>query len=106
VRYIQLIPETPSFNVPLPWPATVLDVVTESVVDAPAASVAVVEPEEAKATEAISGAEERLIVAVCVEALTFLIVKTFVNVRADGTVPNASESESTLPEAIAVLVPA
>jgi hypothetical protein len=84
----------------------VLEVVTDSVVDAPAASVAVVEPEEANATEAISGTEERLIVAVCVDALTFLIVKTFVNVRAEGTTPNDRERESTLPEAIGVLVPA
>ncbi len=44
--------------------------------------------------------------AVCVEPLTFVIVKTFVNVRAEGTVPNESDNESTLPEAIGVLVPA
>jgi hypothetical protein len=80
--------------------------VTDSVVDAPAASVAVVEPEEAKATFEISGTEERLIVAVCADELTFLIVNTLVNVRAEGTVPNERESESTLPEAIGVLVPA
>jgi len=84
----------------------VFEVVTESVVDAPAASVAVVEPDDANATETICGTEDSVSVAVAVELLTFLIVKTLVKVRADGTVPNASESESTFPDAIGVLVPA
>jgi hypothetical protein len=105
VRYSQLMPETASFSVPDPCPATVFDVVTETVVDAPAASVADVVPEEAKTIAEISGTEESVIVAVCVELETFFTVKTLVNVRADGTVPSASESEFTFPEAIGVLVP-
>jgi hypothetical protein len=35
-----------------------------------------------------------------------LIVNTLVNVRVEGTVPKERESESTLPDAIGVLVPA
>ena len=83
-----------------------LDVVTDSVVEAPAARVALVDPEEAKTADVISGMEDIVSAAVWVELPTFLIVNTLVNVRADGTVPNASESESTFPEAIGVLVPA
>jgi hypothetical protein len=90
---------------PEPCPATVEDVVTVSVVDPPGASVALVEPEEANTAEAICGAPERLRVAVCDELETFVIRKIEVIVRADGMVPNASESESTSPLAMLVDVP-
>jgi hypothetical protein len=84
----------------------VLDVVTDSVVDAPGASVAVVEPDEANAIDVISGTEDIVSVAVADALPTFFTVKRFVNVRADGTVPKTSESESTLPDATGVDVPA
>jgi len=42
---------------------------------------------------------------VCVAPLTFVIPKTDVNVRADGTVPKSSAMVSTLPLATAVEVP-
>jgi hypothetical protein len=106
VRYIQDVPERVSFREPLPWPATVGDVVTLSVVDAPAASVTEVDPDDANTAEEICETPARASVAVCVDPDTFVILKTDVNVRADGTVPNESESESTLPLAIAAEVPA
>ena len=89
----------------MPCPATVEDVVTVSVVDAPAASVAVVELEEAKTAEAICGAPDRLEVAVCAEPETLVMRKTEVIVRAEGIVPNASERVSTSPPAMLVDVP-
>jgi len=80
-------------------------VATLSVVDAPAASVTDPEPLEAKIAELTWGTEERVSVAVCVEPLTFVIRKTFANVRADGTVPKSSVSAFTFPLATAVDVP-
>ena len=63
-------------------------------------------PEEAKTAEEIWGAPVSARVAVCDDPDTFVIRKTEVNVRADGTVPKASASESTSPLATAVDVPA
>jgi hypothetical protein len=93
-------------SVPVPRPATVDEVVTESVVDAPGASVAVVEPEEANCAETICAIDESAMVAVADELPTFVIRKTLVKVRADGTTPKSRLSESTLPLAIGVDVPA
>ena len=90
---------------PVPRPATVDDVTTVRVVDAPAASVAEVPPLEANETDETCATFESVSVAVCVALPTFLIVKTEVNVRADGTVPKSSDRLSTLPLDTAVDVP-
>ena len=97
VRYIQLRPLNPSFSVPAPWPHTVLDVVTLTVVDVPAASVALVDPDDAKTTDVICGTAASVKTAVCAEPLTFVTRKTFVSVRAEATVPKFNDRLSTLP---------
>src|SRR6185312_4211965 len=89
----------------MPRPATVVEVVTLSVVDAPAANVAVVPPLEANTAEETCGTDESESVAVFVAPLTFVIRKTLGKVRADGTVPRSIERPSTLPLATAVPVP-
>ena len=99
------MPERRRRSEPLPRPATVEDVVTVTVVDAPAASVAEPEPLEAKTTELTCATFESVSVAVCVEPLTFVTRNTVVNVRAEGTVPKSRERLSTLPLATAVDVP-
>jgi hypothetical protein len=106
VRYIQLTPPRPSLSVPDPRPATVGEVVTETVVEAPAASVAVVVPEEANCTDTIWAGSDGVRTAVALELPTLVTRKTLVKVRAEGTVPKSSESESTLPLATGVAVPA
>jgi hypothetical protein len=83
----------------------VLEVVTSTVVDAPAANVALVVPDEAKTADWICATDASVNVAVCADAVTFVTRKTLVNVRADGTVPNASDMLSTLPLATGVDVP-
>ena len=82
---------------PVPCPHTVLEVVTVTVVDAPAASVALDEPDEAKTTEVICGTDASVNDAVCGRPLTFVTRKTFVSVRAEATVPKSNERLSTLP---------
>jgi hypothetical protein len=83
----------------------VVEVVTVSVVDAPAASVAEVPPLDAKTAELTCGTEERERVAVLLALLTFVILKTLEKVRAEGTVPRSIERPSTLPLATAVELP-
>src|SRR4051794_5167018 len=95
------MPERPRRRLPVPRPATVEDVVTFTVVDAPAARVAELPP-PAKATEEICATLDSARVAVRAAPLTFVTRKTEVNVRADGTVPKSSERESTLPLATVV----
>src|SRR5215210_1832039 len=90
---------------PVPRPATVADVVTLNVVDAPAVRVAEAPPLEANTAEAIWGTPETVKLAVRVAPLTLVIWKTFVKVRADGTVPKSSERALTFPEATDVEVP-
>src|SRR5207245_11743716 len=57
-------------------------------------------------SDEICAAPDSASVAVCDEPETFVMTKTDVNVLADGTVPNARESVSTLPLATGVDVPA
>src|SRR4051812_43949909 len=100
------MPDRASRSVPLPRPATVDDVVTVKVVEAPAPSVAEPPPLEAKTADETCGTLVSVRFAVRVAPLTFVIRKTEVNVRADGTVPKSRERLSTLPPATAVDVPA
>src|SRR3954451_3377838 len=95
------MPERARRSVPVPRPATDEDVVTFTVVDAPAASVTDVPP-PAKATEEICATLDSARVAVRAAPLTFVTRKIEVNVRADATVPKSSERESTLPLATVV----
>ena len=76
-----------------------------TLVEAPAARVADVPPLDAKATDETCAGGDGVRTAVRVCALTFLTVKTLVNVRADGTRPNARARVSTSPVAIGVDVP-
>ena len=85
---------------PEPRPATVDDVVTLTVVEAPAARVTDVPP-PAKATAEIWGTFESVRTAVCDAPLTFVTRKTEANVRAEATVPKSSASVSTPPLATA-----
>ena len=78
---------------------------TVTVVDAPAASAAVVPPELAKTAEAISGTPESVSCAVAVCAPTLRTVKTVANACACGTPPKASARLLTSPVAIGVVVP-
>ena len=78
---------------PLPRPATVEDVVTDTVVEAPAASVAVVVPEDANTKEVICAGSEGVRTAVALELPTLVTRKTLVNVRADGTRPKEQRPE-------------
>ena len=90
---------------PTPRPATVAEVVTDSVVEAPAASVTEPLPLEAKTADETCETEESVSVAVRVAPLTFVIRKTFEKVRADGTVPRSIDRLSTSPPATAFEVP-
>jgi hypothetical protein len=90
---------------PVPRPATVVEVVTVIVVDPPEASVAEPAPLDAKTAEEIWGTPENASVAVRDAPLTFVTRKTLVKVRADGTVPKSRESASTFPLATGVDVP-
>ena len=90
---------------PVPRPATVEEVVTVRVVEAPAASVTELLPLEAKTAEETWATFESDSVAVRVALLTFVIRKTEVMVRAEGTVPKSSERLSTFPLATDVDVP-
>jgi len=83
----------------------VVDVVTDSVVEAPADSVAEPLPLDAKTADTTWGTDERVSVAVWVAPLMFVIWKTLEKVRAEGTVPKSIERPSTLPPATAVAVP-
>jgi hypothetical protein len=83
----------------------VVEVVTVSVVEAPAASVALPLPLEAKTAAATCGTDESVSVAVLLALLTFVIRKTLEKVRAEGTVPRSIERPSTFPAATAVAVP-
>jgi hypothetical protein len=87
--------------VPEPRPATVDDVVTSTVVEAPAASVTDVPP-PANASEEICGTFERVRTAVRDAPLTFVTRKTDENVRAEATVPKSSARLSTPPLASVV----
>jgi hypothetical protein len=99
VLYIQLSPFRPSFSEPDPKPQTLLEVVTVTVVDAPAASVTDVDPDDVNTTDWICGTPDSVSTAVRVELLTFVTRKTLVSVRADATVPKSSDRVSTFPEA-------
>ena len=90
---------------PVPRPATVGDVVTVTVVDAPAPSMAEPEPLEANTADVTWGTPETVSVAVWAAPLTFVTRNTLVNARADGTVPKSSDMTSTLPLATEVEVP-
>jgi hypothetical protein len=79
--------------------------VTVTVVEAPAASVTVPAPLDAKTAELTSGTDETVNAAVCEEPETFVTRKTFVNVRAEGTRPKSTVSASTFPLATGVEVP-
>jgi hypothetical protein len=83
----------------------VVEVVTVSVVEAPAARVAEVPPLDAKTAEDTCGTDESARIAVRLALLTFVILKTLENVRAEGTVPRSIERLSTLPLATAFDVP-
>ncbi len=72
-----------------------LEVVTVTVVEAPAASVALVVPVLAKTAETTWAEPLRVSTAVRLWVETFLIVNTPVNARAEGTRENASASVST-----------
>ena len=106
MRYIQLRLERPSLREPTPWPATVLEVVTVTVVEAPAASVALVVPVLAKSAETTWAGPLRVSTAVRLWVEMFLTVNTLVNARAEGTRENASASVSTFPVATGMEVPA
>ena len=84
MRYIQLKVERPSLKVPAPRPATVGEVVTVTVVEAPAASVAVAVPVLANTAETIWLGPLRVSTAVRLCAEMFLTVNTLVNARAGG----------------------
>jgi hypothetical protein len=76
----------------VPRPATVDDVVTSTVVEAPGARVT-----ELGEREEICGTFESVRTAECDAPLTFVIRKTELNVRAEATVPKSSERLSTPP---------
>src|SRR5262245_1727579 len=90
------MPWRASRSVPKPRPATVGDVVTLTVAEAPAARVSDVPPPEKERFE-IWGTFERVSTAVRDAPLTFVTRKTGLNVRADATVPKSSARLSTPP---------
>src|SRR3954466_11631765 len=87
-------------SVPIPRPATVGELVTLTVVEAPAASVTEVPPLAARKMDETCGTLDSERIAVRAAPLTFVTRKTEVNVRADATVPKSSASESTFPLAM------
>src|SRR3954465_5706998 len=93
------MPETASRSVPVPRPATVGDVATLTVEEAPAASVTEVPPLAAKKIVGAWGTLESVRVAGREAGLTFVTRNTDVNVRADATVPKSSVRESTFSSA-------
>src|SRR4051794_14289355 len=97
------MPDRARRSVPVPRPATVGELATLTVVEAPAARVTEVPPLAAKKMDETCGTLDSERMAVRAAPLTFVTRKTEVNVRADGTVPKSRASESTLPLAIVPL---
>ena len=90
---------------PVPRPRAVGKLVTETVVEAPGARVALEEPDEAKNTDAIWAMPRLVRVAVWDWPVMFSTAKTFVNDWTEGAVPKSRASVSTLPLATGVEVP-
>ena len=84
---------------PEPRPATEGEVVRETALEAPGASVTLALPDWAKVAEPSWFGPRTTSVAVRVMELTFRTVKTLVIVWGEATRPRLIESESTLPVA-------